>query len=161
MDDPHGALFHAQLTADALVLVDLGQEVLHGDGLLGAGLGALHAADTAGGAGLPGVGPLVLVLAQDHRLALVLRHNGDHMVGANCGTGAATGTLGPVHMGDAVHDVDGVEGAGPGTIAVAQTAELAQPVAAVEALDGLAALDALELILLRSEERRVGKECRL
>ena len=35
MDDAHGALLHAQLAAHALVLVDVGQVVLHGDGLLG------------------------------------------------------------------------------------------------------------------------------
>ena len=89
MDDPHGALLHADLATYTLVLVDLGQEVLHSDGLLGAGLGALHAADTAGGAGLPGIRALVLVLAQDHRLALVLRHDGDNSVGADGGAGAA------------------------------------------------------------------------
>ena len=63
----------------------------------------------------------------------------------------------------------GVEGAGPGAVAVAQASELAQPVAAVEALDGLAALDALELVLFPflakiDQEKCVGcqicvKEC--
>ena len=145
MDDAHGALLHAQLTALALGLIDVGHIVLHGDGLLGAGLGALHAANAARGAGLPGQRTLVLVLTQDHRLALVLRDDGDHTVGADCGAGAAAGALLPVHLGDAVHDVDGVEGAGPGAVAVAQTAELAQSVAAVQALDRLAAVQALKL----------------
>ena len=69
-------------------------------------------------------------------------------MGTNCGGGAAAGALLPVHLGDAVHNVDGVEGAGPGAVAVAQASELAQPVAAIEALDSLAALNALELVLL-------------
>ncbi len=78
----------------------------------------------------------------------MLRDDGDHTVGADCGAGAAAGALLPVHLGDAVHDVDGVEGAGPGAVAVAQTAELAQSVAAVQALDRLAAMDAIKLIAL-------------
>ena len=64
VDDAHGALLHAQLTAHALGLIDVGHIVLHGDGLLGAGLGALHAANAARGAGLPGQRTLVLVLTQ-------------------------------------------------------------------------------------------------
>ena len=88
-NDPHRALLHAQLTAHALLLVDAGQIVLHGDGLLGAGLGAFHAADTTGGAVLPGLRALVLVLAQHHRLTLVLRHDADDRVGAGGGTGSA------------------------------------------------------------------------
>ena len=51
MDDAHRALLYAQLRAHALGLVDVGHIVLHGDGLLGAGLGALHAANAARGAG--------------------------------------------------------------------------------------------------------------
>ena len=126
----------------------MGQVVLHGDGLLGAGLGALHAADAARSAGLAGVAALVLVLAQDNRLALVLGNDGDDGVGAHRSARAAAHALGPVHLGDAVHNVDGIEGAGLHAVAIAQTAELAHAVAAVQALYGLAAVDALKLELL-------------
>ena len=82
VDDAHGAFLDAQLTAHALGLVDVSHVVLHRDGLLGAGLGALHAADAAGGALLAGNSALLLVAALDHRLALVLRDDGDDGAGA-------------------------------------------------------------------------------
>lgn len=148
VDDAHGALLHAQLAALTLILVDVGHIVLHGDGIEMTHLGTLHAADTTGGAGLAGLGALVLVLAGHHRLTLVLGDHADDVVGAGSSAGAAAGALLTIHLGDAVHDVDGIEGAGPGTIAVAQAAVLAHTVAAVQALDGLAALDALKLVLL-------------
>src|SRR5699024_8430835 len=97
---------------------------------------------------LPGLGALVLVLAEDHRLALVLGHHLNDVVGAHGGAGAAAGALLPVHLGDAVLNVDGVEGAGPGAVPVAQAAVGAGPVAAVQALDGLAAGDTLKGVAL-------------
>ena len=78
----------------------------------------------------------------------MLGHHLDDVVGAHGGAGTAAGALLPVHLGDAVLNVDGVEGAGPGAVPVAQAAVGAGPVAAVQALDGLAAGDTLEGVAL-------------
>ena len=82
MDDAHRTLLDTQLTANTLVLVDACQVVLHSDSLLGAGLGTLHAADTAGNTGLPGIGALILILAQDHGLTLMLGDDRDDRIGS-------------------------------------------------------------------------------
>ena len=91
VDDAARADIGAVAAADALVIVDLGHEVLDLDGVRRALTLALHAADAAGGTGLPGLSALVLVLAQHHRLTLVLRDDADDGVGAGLGTGTAAG----------------------------------------------------------------------
>ena len=73
--------------------------------------GALaHAAGNAGGgADLVGHSALILIGAHDHRLARagIVDHN--DLLGADVGAGTAACALVLVHLGHAVHNVDGIE----------------------------------------------------
>ena len=148
VDNAHRALLHAELAALTLLLVDLSQENtaghVHSDCIKVAGLGTLHTADTTGSTGLTGVCTLVLILAQNDRLTLVLRDDGDDGVGAGRGTGAAAHTLFTIHLSDTVHNMDSIKGACLDAVAIAQTAVFTHTVAAVKALDSQTALNTLE-----------------
>lgn len=148
MNDANRTFLDTQLAANTLILVNMGQVVLHRNGLLGTGLGTLHAANTASGTGLPGIAALIFVLTQDYGLALVLRHNGDHGVRAGSGTGTTAYTLFPIHLCDAVHNMNGIKGTGAGTVTITQAAKFAHSVAAIQTLYRLAALQPLKFVTL-------------
>ena len=61
-DGMHRAHIHTGAAARTLFIVYTGHVIGHLDGALRAALFALHAADAAGGTGLPGLSALVLVL---------------------------------------------------------------------------------------------------
>ena len=138
----HGAHVHAGAAAGALVVVHTGHVVVYVDGVLRAALLALHAADTACGAGFAGESAAVVVGAQHHGL-LAFRPDPNHLFGAGLLAGAAAGALLRVHTGQAVGHGDGVELAGLHTVTVAQAAVLARRPAGVQGRAGGAALDAL------------------
>ena len=74
---------------------------------------------SAGGAELVGDSALILVGAHNDRLARAAGVDHDDLLGADVGAGTTAGTLVLVHLGNTVHDVDGVELTDLG--AVAQT----------------------------------------
>ena len=111
-DELAGALLGAQAAADALVVVDDGQVLVHRNGFLGAGLGAQAAADTAVVADLADHHTLVLGGAGDGHMALgLIGGQKDDVPGTGVHALLTGFALLLVHLGHAVHHVDGVEGA--------------------------------------------------
>ena len=127
----------------------MGKVGAEGDGLeLLAHLHTLAATYAADLALLGGKGSLVLVVAEDHNLAVLgsLGNQFDNATGTGLGTGAATGTLALVHLGNAGGGIygDGTKQAHAGTIALAKTAILALGLAHTGHVLHLARMSAVE-----------------
>ena len=129
VDRHNGVLWtfgHALLAHLALGEIDVGEVVLHGDGLEGAHLGALAAADTGGLAVLHGHRTLLLVVAR-HIHAAVL---GTFVANLDDGTRTGLGAHAAAHALLLIHhrqfrrwvDGDGSEVAGLHAVAAAETA---------------------------------------
>lgn len=136
MDGSCRALGHALAAELAFVEIDVGQIVLDGDSTEGAGLLALTAAYTCGGACLAGYSALILVHAGDID-PTVLRTfvpQFDDAFGTCLDTGTACRALVLVHLGNEGLgiDLDSSELAGFLTVPAAQTAVPAGSVTTVE-----------------------------
>ena len=68
--------------AGALIIIHFGAEAVNSDCFCRAGLYALHAADTAGGAFFAGGGAFIVVFAYNRRLNLFKRHHLNKIFGA-------------------------------------------------------------------------------
>ena len=141
-DDLLRALLGTHTAALALVIIHTGHTVHNVDGIKLAGTLA-HAAGNAGGrAGFHGHRALILVGAHDHRLAGAASVDHNHMLGADVGAGTAAGALVLIHLGHAVHNVDGVKLTDLGAVAQADAGERAGLGAAVQVGGSRAGLDA-------------------
>ena len=118
-----GADGGAQAALDTLGVVDPGQAVFHGDGIVGADLLTLAAADAAHSTGTGGGSTLCHRVAGNDHIAARL-HRNNQVAGADIGTGHAAHTQVFVNNGDTVLDGDRAILTGSGAGAVAQTAEL-------------------------------------
>ena len=104
-----GALLGAHAAALALVVVHTGHAVHNVDGIKLTGALA-HAAGNAGsGAQLVCHSTLILIGAHDHGLAGAACVDHNDVLGADVGAGTTAGALVLVHLGHAVHNVDGIE----------------------------------------------------
>ena len=142
--------------ADALVIVDLGHEVLDLDGVRRALTLALHAADAADVADLARDGALVLIAAANEH-GLLVRHTLDDLLRAGIGAGHAADALVAVDLGDAVDDVHRAELTGSGAVAEADAGEAALLIAlAAKEHGGLAILRAGVVEALDGDALRTG-----
>ena len=116
------------------------------DGVELTGALAHTAGDAAGGAELVGDSALILIGAHDDRLARAACVDHDDLLGADVGAGTAAGALVLVHLGHAVHDVDGVELTDLGAVAQTDAGEGAGLGAAVQGSRSGTGLDALVVI---------------
>ena len=106
----------------ALVVIDFCAEILNGNCFIRAGLDALHAADTAGGAFLPGDAALVVVFALDGGLDLFEGHHFDKTLRAGFKAHLARLAHSGVNVSNTVNYADCVILAGIHTVAEAEAA---------------------------------------
>ena len=104
------------------------------------------AGDAAGGAELVGDSALILVGAHNDGLAGAAGVDHDDLLGADVGAGTTAGALVLVHLGNTVHDVDGVELTDLGAVAQTDAGEGAGLGAAVQGSSSGAGLDALVVV---------------
>ena len=159
VDGAGGALGHALAAGLALGEVDVGEVVGDGDGLEGAGFGALAAADTGGFAVFAGHGALLLVIAGHEHAAVVLALVADFEHAARACSGASLAAHAEVfvHLGQMGFrvDVDGIELAGIHAVAAAQACERAGALARIQrvgegARDGGVVIDLCRGVLARA-----------
>ena len=124
LDQLHGTDHGAQTALVTLGVVDSGQALFHGDGIIGADLLALTAADTADGTGTGSNGALCHGVAGNDHIACRL-NSSDQASGAGIGTSHTADTQFLIHHSNTVHHGDGAVLTGFGTGTVAQAAVLA------------------------------------
>ena len=138
-----GADGGAQAAVVALGIIDYGQVLGDGNGVVGADLGTQTAAHTAYGAAAGGDSTLGQGMAGDDHVAVGF-HRNDQTAGTDLGAGHTTNAQILVDYGNAVFDGDGIVFAGFDTVAVTKAAELAgQGTAATDLGCGIAVVDAL------------------
>ena len=114
----------ASAAAGTLGVVDGCQILNNGDGAVGADLGAQTAANAALGAALDNRRALGVGVTGDNGVVIVVNRH-DQLTGTGFHTSTAADTHLPVHLGNAVDDVNGVVLTGLDTITEAQAAEFA------------------------------------
>ena len=145
-DDVLGALLGAHTAALALVVINACHAVHNMDGVELTGALAHAAGNAGGGAQLVCHSTLILVGAHDHRLAGAGSIDHDHLLGADVGAGTTAGALVLVHLGNTVHNVDGIELTHLGAVTQTNTGKGAGLGAAVQCSSGCTGLDALVII---------------
>ena len=125
-----------------LIIINLCQIIRDGDGIVGASLLTLHAADAGVLTVLASISALFGVAAHDHGLSL-LRDHGNDLLGADDHAHAASEATGGIYVGDTVLQANGVGGAGLGAVAQAEASEAAGIGAAVEHRSALTGGDAV------------------
>lgn len=128
-------------TIGAFFVIDNSQIIHHGNGAAGAFPLTFFAADTAGLAGFPGVGTLIMVAAVDNE-ADILWNNVDQVVGAFFGTQTTSDTQVQINLCQAVFNVNSAVGADRHAVTVAQAAIRAQGVTGKQQVGSRAAADA-------------------
>ena len=118
VDYTNGANVYAGTAGNALVDVDLGNEVFYLNSTCRTGLFALHAANAAFVADLAGSSTF-LAVGTHYGGLVVYRQHYNNVVGANLSAGAAAGAFFPVDAGYAVFNDDGIEFADVFAVAVA------------------------------------------
>ncbi len=119
-----GALLRAQAAAHAFILIYMGQEIIHGNGLLGAFLGTQGAAYTTCLAYLHHKRPLILIHAVN-RISGLIWDKLDKVLGTGIDTLAAGPALILIYQRNSVYDPNGIKFAGCHTGTETHTAEIA------------------------------------
>ena len=145
VDAVYGTNLGASAAAGAKSVIYSSEVSVNGDCAAGTGLLTLHTADTAVGAILTHVSALIVVRALYHNTGGVV-DKVNNTVGAFSYTDSATDTLLRIDLSDIVLDRYSVLRAYLSAVAVTETCERTELVAAVRHISGAAALETAELI---------------